>query len=344
MSLPRHPVTSHDRPRSLTIFSKLAKHFEKMAILLAICSPGLNLGSGHAQTLPGSAGAEQSDKICDTKTSPKSSALRTQGEEANAQVADGGATLVSMPDESTSNASVNEMRLSARVSSQETQNPQNLLCNHNTSGDRSSRSLPMPAHVEEQAPSPIAVFTDGKLTIRANGQGLLSVLNAIREATGIALDMPNSQASDPVYMNMGPLPTQDVLVALLEGTKYNYVIVGSKEEPELVTRIILSEQSNKPATPLIASANKESAAPQPELYGGQGVQAEADAETSQPAPAPTPPQPAVVPSSVPAGVNIQQMATQSGKTTGQVLDELQKRQLQTLDDQAAAQAQQQAPQ
>jgi hypothetical protein len=45
---------------------------------------------------------------------------------------------------------------------------------------------------------------------------------------------------------------------------------------------------------------------------------------------------------VPNGVNIQQLAAQSGKSTGQILDELQKHQLQVLDDQAAAQSQ--APQ
>jgi hypothetical protein len=41
---------------------------------------------------------------------------------------------------------------------------------------------------------------------------------------------------------------------------------------------------------------------------------------------------------VPAGVNIQQLAAQENKSPGQVLDELQKRQLEVLDQQAAATA------
>lgn len=194
---------------------------------------------------------------------------------------------------------------------------------------------PAPASQPPATP-PIAELTGGKLIIRANGQDLLTVLDAVRKVTGITIEMPASQAPDPVFMNVGPLPSQDVLVALLEGTKYNYVIVGSEKDPRLVTRLVLSQQSGTSAAPLIASTHNESAPPQPELYGGQGVEAaDMDAQTPQPPPGPPPIQPTAIPSSVPTGVNIQQLAAQSGKTAGQILDELQKRQLQQLDDQSA---------
>ena len=47
--------------------------------------------------------------------------------------------------------------------------------------------------------------------------------------------------------------------------------------------------------------------------------------------------PAVVPSSVPTGINVDKLAAQSNKTRGQVLDELQKQQLQVLDNQSSSQ-------
>ena len=110
--------------------------------------------------------------------------------------------------------------------------------------------------------------------------------------------------------------------------------------PQLVTRLVLSEQNNKPATPLVTSAQAQAVTSQPELYGGQGVEvADTDPQASQPPPGPPPIQPAATPSSVPTGINLQQLAAQSGKTTNQILDELQKRQLQQLDDQSATQAQ-----
>jgi hypothetical protein len=51
-----------------------------------------------------------------------------------------------------------------------------------------------------------------------------------------------------------------------------------------------------------------------------------------------PTQPSVLPSSVPTGINVQKLASESGKTPGQILDELQKHQQQMLDDQAASQS------
>jgi hypothetical protein len=179
--------------------------------------------------------------------------------------------------------------------------------------------------------------TDGKLIVRANGQDLSAVLDAVRSVTGITIEMPVSPTPDPVFMNVGPLSSYDVLKALLEGTKYNYVIVGSEKDSQLVTRLVLSEQSSRPATSQIASTRDEPAASQPELYGGQGAEASAETQASQPPSGPSPIPPSAIPSSVPTGVNIQQLAAQSGKTPGQILDDLQKRQMQQLDDQAAAQ-------
>jgi len=191
---------------------------------------------------------------------------------------------------------------------------------------------------QPSAPPPIAEVTAGQLTIRANGQDFATVLDAVRSATGITIEMPAENQSEPVFMTMGPVSTRDALVALLEGTKYNYVIVGSQENAQLVKRVILSERTSQASMPLVASAREASGAPQPELYGGQGVHEEAEAQNSEPpAPPPPPTPPAVAPSSVPTGINIQQLAAQSNKTPGQILDELQKRQMQVLDDQNSQQ-------
>jgi hypothetical protein len=180
-------------------------------------------------------------------------------------------------------------------------------------------------------------MSGGGLTIRANGQDLASVLDAIRSVTGITVEVPAASAPEPVFLNLGPLSTRDALMALFDGTKYNYAIMGSN----VVTRVILSERRSPAAASLVASALSVSPGPQPELYGGQGVQPDAEAQNAEPAmPLPPPTPPAVAPSSVPTGINIQQLAAQSNKTPGQVLDELQKRQLQVLDDQLAAQPQQ----
>ena len=324
----------------LTNLSRPSKRLQKTALFLALCSVGSIPGSGYGQTSSNGTATGQAAKICDGTIRPSKSALQvSQAGEVEGKVAGAGSVEPG--------SGSKHLRLSTKAGEQEVPAPQGLFCNRDSSDSDLQSLTPTASHPQEPVPAnrppatpPIAELTNGKLTIRANGQDLFSVLDAVRSVTGITVDMPVSQSPDPVFMNAGPLSTQDVLMALLEGTKYNYVIVGSEKDSQLVTRLVLSEQNNKPATPLVTSAQAQAVTSQPELYGGQGVEvADTDPQASQPPPGPPPIQPAATPSSVPTGINLQQLAAQSGKTTNQILDELQKRQLQQLDDQSATQAQ-----
>ena len=190
-----------------------------------------------------------------------------------------------------------------------------------------------PGQEQPATSTPIAQVTDGRLTIRANGADFASVLESLGSATGLTIETPATISSEPVFLNIGPVPIVDGLVALLNGSNYNYIIVGSERDSQAVKRLILTERSTGGAGTLVASTQGSPPAAQPLLYGG--VQEDAAAESEPPPPPPAPVQPTVVPSSVPTGINVQKLAAESGKTPGQILDELQKRQQQVLDDQAA---------
>lgn len=201
-------------------------------------------------------------------------------------------------------------------------------------GQVSTQQQGTAAAAQPEAPPPIAQVTDGKLSIHANGQPFGSVLDAVRSATGIAVEMPDRD-SEPVFMNLGPVPMKDALMALVEGTRYNYMIVGSPTDAQRVTRLVLSARSGGDTGTTVAGSGAGPAVPQVTLYGGQGVRVDPDAEGPEPADSNVQTPPNVIPSSVPTGVNIQQLAAQEGKSPGQILDELQKRQEQMLDQQAA---------
>lgn len=207
--------------------------------------------------------------------------------------------------------------------------------------DQDAQNPPTTSPAQDEPPPqpPIAQNTGGQLMIHASGQDFASVLRAVGTASGIDVEMPAENAADPVFMNMGPVSAKEAIIALMDGTKYNYVIMGSRSDPGMVTRLILSERSSAPVgAPLVASASEAIAGSQPTLYGGQGVQEDADAVNTALPPAQGPTSiPAVVPSSVPTGINVDKLAAQSNKTRGQVLDELQKQQLQTLDNQSSSQ-------
>lgn len=195
---------------------------------------------------------------------------------------------------------------------------------------------PMPAQKQEDAP-PIAQFAGGKLTIRANGQDLAAVLDAVRSVTGLVTDIPPANAPEPIYMNMGPSAVREVLVALFEGTQYNYILLGAPGDPQRVERVIASLRSASDApAPTVAGTGGQPGM-QATLYGGQGVRPDPDAATDEGSGIGQQVQPAEIPSSVPTGVDVQQLAAREGKTTGQILDELQKRQLEVLDQQLANQ-------
>ena len=193
---------------------------------------------------------------------------------------------------------------------------------------------PAPAAVAPPAP-PVAQLSGGKLIIHANGQHLTQVLDAIRSLLGLVADPPPDGGAEPIFMNMGPSSPREVLIALLDGSRYNYILIGSLSDPQKISRVVLSARStSETASPVTVAANPTPA--QPTLYGGQGVQPDPDSDFADGSGIGPQIQPSELPSSVPTGVDIQQLATKEGKTPGQVLDELQKRQMEVLDQQTAA--------
>jgi hypothetical protein len=324
----------------LTNISYFPERLRRTTVILAICVVWFSPHAINCQTA--AAPPPQSNGDCDGKSPTQRAANHRPGSYDSAAAAAEEA-------QSGSDSARNHLKLSTQATSQGAADPQGQFCSRERSDPGARRPLTTDSKPEEPTqstqptpPSPIAEITSGGVTIHANGQEFATVLEAVRAVAGITIEMPPSNEREPVFMNLGPVSTRDALIALLEGTKYNYVMVGSELDSRLVKKLILSERNSQAApTTLVASAGTASGVPQPELYGGQGAQADAEAQNSEPQSpaAPPPPPPAAIPSSVPTGINIQQMAAQSNKTTGQILDELQKRQQQMLDDQAAAQPQ-----
>jgi hypothetical protein len=177
---------------------------------------------------------------------------------------------------------------------------------------------------------PIVSYAGGELTIHAENVPLRDVLEAIQARAGITVEFPQEAMEDSVFDHVGPVPAQAALAQLLYGSGYNYVIQTSSQDPQVVTKLVLSAQTH------VASASppqhpippKNEQADNQALYGNN----------TQVAIEPIPPVPAASTLiGIPTGFNVQQAATTSGKTPGQILDELQKHQLQVLDDQSPPQ-------
>jgi len=110
----------------------------------------------------------------------------------------------------------------------------------------------------EQMPvvPPQVSFQSGQLTIKAPNSTLGDILNAVQALTGAEVDMPGT-GSERVVGSFGPGPARDVLAALLYGSHFNYVLLGSETDPQALNRVMLfakTAAAEEPTPPETASA------------------------------------------------------------------------------------------
>src|SRR5437016_2236367 len=127
---------------------------------------------------------------------------------------------------------------------------------------------PQPPPTLEQMPAsaPQVFFRNGQLTIVARNSTLGDILRAVHTQTGASVDVP-SNATERVVSNLGPGPARDVLASLLNGSHFNYVMLGSPNDPRMVQRIILTSKAG--AAP--ENAPSENASSNPSQVATQQV-------------------------------------------------------------------------
>jgi hypothetical protein len=124
-----------------------------------------------------------------------------------------------------------------------------------------------PTPEQMPAAAPQVTFQNGMLTIVSQNSTLGDILRAVHTHTGAIVDIP-SNATERVVAKLGPGPARDVLASLLNGTHFNYVMLGSISDAHALDRVILTPKS---ATPVNNTASAEPAPAPP---------AEADEEAS----------------------------------------------------------------
>ena len=103
---------------------------------------------------------------------------------------------------------------------------------------------PPPPPTLEQMPAvpPKVSFSGGMLTIVAENSTLSDILRAVKAQTGAAVEIPPN-ATERVVTHLGPGAPRDVLSSLLNGSHFNYVMLGSPTNPAKVDRVILTSKS-----------------------------------------------------------------------------------------------------
>jgi hypothetical protein len=167
------------------------------------------------------------------------------------------------------------------------------------------------------AVAPQVSYQDGLLTIVAPNSTLGDILRSVRKHTSADIEIPVT-ATERVVTHLGPGPARQVVAELLNGSRFNYILLGSPADASVLVRVVLvaktgpdnpaptAEAGNNPNPPAEAAVAE---APEPEAQDDntEDTQQDPAAEAEQQAPPPEQP---------------------GARTPQQMLQEMQQRQLQ----------------
>jgi hypothetical protein len=107
-------------------------------------------------------------------------------------------------------------------------------------------------------------YAGGELTVSADNSSLSDILNAVVRATGAHLEGTRPPDSDRVFGTFGPGNARDVLNSLLDGSRFDYILVGAVDEPEKIQQIMLSPHGSSAGATVAGSRQPSSEAAQEE--------------------------------------------------------------------------------
>jgi len=99
-----------------------------------------------------------------------------------------------------------------------------------------------PASNPAQTPLQVS-YHDGLLGIRSNKATLSEVLYAIQQRTGADISIPAGAAQEKVVAEIEPAPAAEAVARLLNGSRFNFMILNSANDPRQLDRIILSARA-----------------------------------------------------------------------------------------------------
>jgi hypothetical protein len=167
------------------------------------------------------------------------------------------------------------------------------------------------------AVAPQVSYQDGMLTIVAPNSTLGDILRGVRKHTSADIEVPPT-ASERVVTRLGPGPAREIVAELLNGSRFNYILLGSPEDANLLVRVVLVAKTPDTPSSTPNAAGNTPAPPTDVAADAPDADATDDtADDTAEQTVPEPEQPAPVPPD-----------QQGVRTPQQMLQEMQQRQLQ----------------
>lgn len=101
-----------------------------------------------------------------------------------------------------------------------------------------------PVRLDPPKPALEVTFREGMLTIKSNKATLSEVLYAVQQRTGADVSIAAGAEQEKVVADIGPAPAAEVLARLLNGSKFNFLILNAANDPRQLDRVILSPRAD----------------------------------------------------------------------------------------------------
>jgi hypothetical protein len=160
-----------------------------------------------------------------------------------------------------------------------------------------------PKRPYEQPPvPPLVTYQNGQLSIMAQNATLSAILSAVRARTGAHMEIPPAAGNERVAVQLGPGNPREVMASLLEGSKFDFIVLGSAEDPDALSQVILTSHeaagtgmtasAGQTPPPSIGQQPREPGPPGPFRGGAARPEMNAEEEEAEPPPEPITPGPA----------------------------------------------------
>lgn len=106
------------------------------------------------------------------------------------------------------------------------------------------------------APRVTVQFHNGLLSIQADRASLAEVLSEIQRRTGADIPIPAGAGQELVVVRQAPMPAEAALAALLYGSRFNFILVGSENNASGLQSAILTPKSGLPAGQMFTSSER----------------------------------------------------------------------------------------
>lgn len=105
-----------------------------------------------------------------------------------------------------------------------------------------------PVKVQPQSPLQVS-YREGLLGIRSTKATLSEVLYAIQQRTGADISIPAGAEQERVVADISPAPAAEALARLLNGSRFNFLILNSADDPRQLDRVILTPRTDSGFVP-----------------------------------------------------------------------------------------------